>query len=81
MLDALAGWLGLALFGVALVLTAGLEAADQLVSAGRGRRDRHDRPQRRRAQRVRWRLLHVALVLVVLAVAGATVARFYVYVY
>lgn len=78
MLDALAGWLGLALFGVALVLAAGLEVADQLVSAGR---DRHDRPSRRRAQRVRWRLLHVALALVVLAVLGATVARFYVYVY
>jgi uncharacterized membrane protein SpoIIM required for sporulation len=79
MLDALAGWLGLALFGVALVLAAGLEVADQLVTAGR--RDRHDRPARRRAQRVRWRLLHVALALVVLAVLGATMARFYVYVY
>jgi hypothetical protein len=73
MLDALAGWLGLALFGVALVLTAGLEVADQLAHA--------DRPRPRGACRVRWRLLHVALALVVLAVIGATVARFYVYVY
>ncbi|WP_138734707.1 hypothetical protein [Modestobacter excelsi] len=78
MLDALAGWLGLALFGVALVLAAGLEVADQLVTAGR---DRHDRPRRRRGRRIRWRLLHVALALVVLAVLGATVARFYVYIW
>ncbi len=75
MLDALAGWLGLALFGVALALAVALEVGDQLAHAGR------DHGRHRRGQRARWRLMHVVLAVVVLAVLGATVARFYVYVY
>jgi hypothetical protein len=70
MLDAVAGWLGLLMFGVALALAVALEVRDQWVNAAQGA---GPSPQRTR------RVLHVLLGIFVAAALAATVGRFYAY--